>query len=75
MKKFNLGQLAEHNRDKTINEIIRESVEEHLNSKSYTNIDKLLDAIKSRGFKINNEIIELLSDISSLMKRRNNKYL
>jgi HEPN superfamily RiboL-PSP-like protein len=69
-EKFSLGKLAAH-REKSILDVIRESVEERLLKSTYNDTDDIADLLKGLGIQIENEDSNrLYPQLASLMARR-----
>ena len=67
-EKFFLGKLATH-RGKSVNQLIAESVEAHLNKRSFGNTDDISQLLESVGVPTN-EVREYYQFLSELMSKR-----
>jgi hypothetical protein len=67
-EKFFLSNLAAH-RGKTVNQLIAESVEAHLNKRSFSNTDDISQLLESVGVPIN-EVGKYYQSLSELMRKR-----
>jgi hypothetical protein len=67
-EKFFLGKLAKH-RDKTVDQLIAESVEAHLDKRSFSNTTDISQLLESAGVSIN-KVEKFYPSLSELMARR-----
>src|SRR5215471_4852423 len=67
-EKFFLGKLATH-RGKTVNQLIAESVEAHLDKRSFSNTDDISQLLGSVGVPVN-EVDQCYPSLSELMSKR-----
>lgn len=66
--KFSLGDLADH-RNKRVDELIKLSVEEHLERSNYSNTTEIATLLKGIGITIE-KVKSSFTDVSKLMERR-----
>jgi hypothetical protein len=67
-EKFSLGELAAH-RDKTVKQLIAESVEAHFNKRSFSNTDQISQVLESVGVPIG-EVGNFYPCLGELMAKR-----
>jgi hypothetical protein len=66
-EKFFLGRLAQH-RGKLVDDLIRESVEEHLSRSTFNSVTEIKSFLQQIGLEITN--VESLPKIEAMIKRR-----
>ena len=66
---YRLGRLVEH-RGKTVDELIVESIAEHLQRSSYSNTNDIMALLKSLDLPPSEEVTRTLPDLQELMRRR-----
>jgi hypothetical protein len=68
-EKFFLGKLARH-RGKLVDEVIRESISEHLGRTSFNSVTEVVTFLTQLGFGLTPEGRELLPAIDAMIRRR-----
>jgi hypothetical protein len=69
--KFELGELIEH-KSKSIDDLIKESVKEYLNSQSFNNTKDVTGALRDIELDVNDEIRKYFPEIEQMISRRHN---
>jgi len=67
-EKFSLGKLAKH-RDKTVQQLLDESVEQHLEQSTYNNPNEIVGVLKAIGIDVRGEDT-MLRELGAMIKRR-----
>lgn len=69
--KFELGELIEH-KGISIDELIKKSVNEYLNSQSFNSTNDISNALRDIGIENNNSVKSYYPEIEKMIKRRHN---
>jgi hypothetical protein len=68
-EKFLLGRLSKY-RDKTVDQLIEDSIDEHVARRTFSNTNEIASLFEQLGFEIDESLKEIFSRLSALIERR-----